>query len=454
MVSQIYLAVLAVIALIICSAGYSFYVTYDNNTIARKFFVIAVAYVVCVVITLTTEFVPDGMLKQSLFYFAYFTKYMVLVTMLEIFGYLTGFFDANRHYVILTTTLFTNVGVGIFIINLFLGGTKLVKNDFGIFFDYNNVFYIVTNAVYFTLYIICIMYYLIRFKEKCVKPNDIFLYKNYLIIAYIIGIAMFIEISIGAIFKSYVPVILIAESICIVGIKHIISIRRTLLYIESDYEEFLKPSGSAVRFVCDADGVIIYQNKRAFIAGITHGDKFVGRKLNNVFMLSDENEAFTDESVTDVCECDAIYNENEHYNIQFEHHLDRFGRIFATLVSVYKCVDENAVELTDNITVDENAQAKAKNFIYVLPDELKEIRTKEYIKMADKFSTFYQGQEKELFYYNLKGAAKLATGLVLTSAEELIGRIESEYLFGSYESIEQLLTEFNRYTATLKALYF
>lgn len=454
MIAQVYLVVLAFIALIVCSVGYSFYVTYDNNTIARKYFVVAVAYVLCIFLTISTEIVKNDMLKHVLFYFSYFTKYMVLVTLLEIFGYLTGFFDSNRHYVILVTTAFTNIGVIIFIINLLLGGTSLVRGDFGTYFSYYNLFFIASNSIYFTMYMICILYYVIRYRENCVSYNDIFLYNNYVIVAWIIGISMFVEIGVGAVLKSYVPSIVIAEAICIIGIKYLIAIRRSFQYIESDYSEFLKPSSKVSRFVCDAEGTIIYENKRAFVEGIAHGDKYIGRKFNNVFMLDDKDNEFSDEKISGIRECDAVFNENEHYHIEFEHKTDRFGKMFVTLVSASECIDDAKEEVMDFSENDENILTKSKNLIYVSLDDLKEIKTKEFIKMVDKFSRFYSGKHKELFYYNLKGAVKLASELTLVGSEELIGRIESEYLFGSYESIEPLLTELSRQNSTLKALYF
>ena len=196
-------------------------------------------------------------------------------------------------------------------------------------------------------YYACMGYLLWNYHKTHVKPRERHLMK----------------LALAAIIPSFIG--LIAETVChtILHIRYpvffvllIITFKlmsdihvknRSFILREEDFDAILKADNTDAVFICDDEQTIIFENRAADINSQLYRDKFVGRKLSDVFVLdNDVRRAMKSKEARDGLMVPAIYPLTER-------------KLVMSVEYIYDCVDEILCSIITipnyDISIDENS---------------------------------------------------------------------------------------------------
>ncbi len=297
-------------------------------------------------------------------------KFLKVLTMGEIVLLTQDMVDVDRKYTSMFISIITYAALSLFFIDSIMKGGVLEKSPFGVYFRPEAPWHQALYFIYYMFYVIMLITFVVyrgaAVYRKCEK-HDLML----LLLVYVFSAAGFIaEQFIIAYSMIYIPIVIVFNVVAVVLMRHLLLYHDSISIRPGHFTKELDEGRTDVVFILDSQLRIVYQNKRAEVLSQLFNDKYVGRKITDVF-------EFTSGAYSQICQTgeenafgiSADYPINDrHVNMIINQRLDDYKEILAMVVYVYNMED---IEKADNLVVDiseENEEEMIKNAISITRD--------------------------------------------------------------------------------------
>lgn len=432
---------------------------FDQLLIGNKKDVKNTFYVLCItVITWSFSIVAIGVsqidiLDKILLFISDFLSFSSFIIGAELCSSITDRAHSRMRSSYSISSILLYAGLFVMVVRLIMGRADTSEGLFGLYFTMNMDFSFILHVIFYVaILFFCGAYTYMHYYTSNTK-RQLYISKQCVVIVSAGVIALIME-TLGYIYmKCFVPALYFAMIYMVYKYKNLINYKRSIEYNEDDYKETLSPSNEKPAFVCNDEGLILFENTRAFVMRQTYKDSYIGKYITELFEISDyDRERLKEPRNTQVFEIYCKYPKEEREMLLLaKHNLDKFGDIFSTEISVSYALsyeEEEAVVAARKEL--EKKEAKKKfadlNLTY---ETVNDIRTKELIKLIANQKKFYEDGNKKLFEINLKGIEKASAVLGLSTLQELCDRIQTELLYGEWDGLNTLMIDLDRQYETL-----
>ncbi len=297
-------------------------------------------------------------------------KFLYVLTMGEIVLLTQNMVDVEKKYTSMFISIVCYSALLLFFVDSLTQGGQLEISPFGVFFNpaapWHKALYFIFYMFYVIMLITFVVYRGAAVYRRCEK-HDLMM----LLLVYVFSAAGFIaEQFIITYSMTYIPIVIVFNLIAVVIMRHLLVYHNSITLTPKHFEKELDEGRTDVVFILDDQLRIVYQNKRAEVLSQLFNDRFIGRKITDVF-------EFTSGAYSQICQIDeenafgisADYPVNDrHVNMIINHKLDNFGEILAMVVFVYNMED---IEKAESVVADiseENEEEMIKNAISITKD--------------------------------------------------------------------------------------
>lgn len=462
----LYFAIVFIAALVAISKGIEHSKFYNSNKISKVYTIMCIAFSVWGLLSIGATFLDVEFWVQISYLLSEFAKVVTLVASLELMCYLTGCLEDNNALLNKVSSAYLYSGAVLILIMTILGNGKLKMDGFGPYFLSPFHFYEIIKSVVYIFVLFGYFYIVTYYKEKCKKQRELHAYHQFLNVLIIAFAAMIIEVSGFCVFSKYIPSLILAFAFITIFMSRIMSYMSSIQLKESDFADVLSPRNLSRSFICDEEGNIVFRNRRLDVYVENFRDKFENKSIFEVYNINSQK-------FVEVCSNDGpgpinvrtLYLKNESSVIlAFDNRYDMFGRILATIVTVYP-EDEFIVSHADetfeedrrsyvygNNTIAEIVEAEENEKFEINASDRRELQIDSLIELMTNAHRLYYANERRQFEYNLKGIRKTSSMLSFSALDELTNRIEDACLFDDWGSIESMMNEMDRQLETIKAV--
>ena len=237
------------------------------------------------------------------------------------------------------------------IIELFFKRYEFIVNSTGIDF-YPGV---IPKGLYFSfpiiIYYICMIFLLVNYRKTHFKIRERHLLKLALFAILPCFFGLVIESFLHVVLKVHYPVFFVlmvisCKFMCEIHIKN-----RSFKLLPEDFEGILTADKTDAIFICDDEQNILFQNRAAQINSQMFKDKYIGRKITDVFVIDqDVARAMKSNQSKDGLMAAAIYPLTEHKIVMsVEFIYDCCNEILCSIITIPNydvALDENTFEDT------------------------------------------------------------------------------------------------------------
>ena len=297
-------------------------------------------------------------------------KFLKVLTMGEIVLLTQDMVDVDRKYTSMFISIICYAALVLFFIDSLMQGGMLEMSAFGVYFAPAAPWHQALYFIYYMFYVIMLITFVVyrgaAVYRKCEK-HDLLL----LLLVYVFSAAGFIaEQFIIAYSMTYIPIVIVFNVVAVVLMRHLLLYHDSITICPEHFSRELDEGRTDVVFILDSQLRIVYQNKRAEVLSQLFEDKYLGRKITDVF-------EFSSGAYSQICQTgeenafgiSADYPVNDrHVNMIINQKLDDFGEILAMIVYVYNMED---IEKADNLVVDiseENEEEMIRNAVSITKD--------------------------------------------------------------------------------------
>ncbi len=297
-------------------------------------------------------------------------KFLKVLTMGEIVLLTQNMVDVDKKYTSQFISIVSYAAISLFFVDSMMQGGELSRSAFGVYFNpvapWHKALYFVYYMFYVVMLITFVVYRGAAVYRRCEK-HDLML----LLLVYVFSAAGFIaEQFVITYSMTYFPIVIIFNLVAVILMRHLLIYHDRITITPRHFEKELDEGRTDVVFILDNQLRIVYENRRAEVLSQLFNDKFVGRKITDVF-------EFTEGAYSQICQIgdenafgiSADYPVNDrHVNMIINHKLDNYGEILAMVVYVYNMED---IEKEDSVIVDiseENEEEMIKNATGITKD--------------------------------------------------------------------------------------
>jgi len=430
-------------------SGPEFFADNDQN-IVRSYITVCIAFVAFCVLTVGVGVSPSDVADKVFLYLTEFIRMAVLINCAELCAVFTNRKKIERRAVFVVTSELFYFGTLILIIRTIINKAEIKHGIFGTQFvmgrDIGTVLNIVLNIVILFFY----GAYTYSFYYSCTKKREMYIFRRCMYMVSVLAVCLFIE-SIGYLeFGEYIPSMIFGMIYCIFIYKNLLQYRRKIEYNEDDYMDILSPTCEKAAFVCNDEGIVIFENTRAFVMRQMYRDSYKGNYLSDFFDMSMlDIERLRNPSLVNPFEIYCNYRKDtREVKLTVRHKLDRYSEIFSSEVEV-----EFMDQTDDENDINASLGGAKKAIAPLSQDDKNNMRIKSLIYMIDSQKRIYADPNKLLFLMNLKGITKMAEILKMPSLIVLSNSIREEVDKNvEWESIEEMMVDLDRQNETLKFL--
>lgn len=347
------IVIVAIVAMVSISRYFVFMEKCTDKRIRINFLILSFAITMCAVLLIAMKFTYGTRLCFILYALDKFFKAIIMGYVIFLTQDIIGL---DSKYTSLFISIMAYGTVALFVIDSIFQGGNLEIGLFGVFLVPKYAWVKLIYLVYYMLYDIVLMVYII-YRASVVFKNC---HKHELLLLFIVysfsAVGFSLEVFNMLHGTFYFPFAIVFNLIALLHMKILLEYHEAISIERRVFSKELDPARLDITFVIDDEMNIIYQNKRAEVMGQIVDDEYIGRKLSEVFELTDsaygQINATPDEIPFGIT---ADYNPNNHrVNMVIQHKLDNFGEILASVVYVYNMEDEvKRVETSQDVKEDE-----------------------------------------------------------------------------------------------------
>ncbi|MCR5591333.1 MAG: response regulator [Lachnospiraceae bacterium] len=351
--------------------AFSQYFTYAAVAVSEKsrfrYMVFAFSITASAVVSVAMELTYPGVFCFILYALA---KFLRALTMCEIMLLTEDMVDVDRKYTSMFITLIAYASVIMFFIDAVTQGGHLEHSPFGVYFSPQASWHQALYFVYYMFYVVMLITFVVyrgaAVYRKCEK-HDLLL----LLMVYMFSAAGFITEQFIIVYSmTYIPIVIVFNLVSVIIMRKLLVYHDSIIIIPEHFTKELDEGRTDVVFILDNQLKIVYENKRAQVLSHLLEDKYVGRKITDVFK-------FTPGAYSQICQTEdenafgisADYPANDrHVNMIINHKLDDYGEILSTAVFVYNMEDIEKAETLVNDVSEENEEEMIKNAVSITGD--------------------------------------------------------------------------------------
>ena len=455
-ISITYYSIVFIISLFLISRIISTpeYVAKDRKEINRSFLILCLGFVMWSISVVIVGVSQNDRIDKCFLYIEEFIKVGTYVSGVEVCASVTSKAIKSRLSIFKVSSYLLYMGVAEIALILIFNKSQVRNGMFGSHLAMGRN---ISLIIYILFYIIVIFFYstyTYMYYYACKNKREYYISIQGAIVVLVLIISLTIEAFTYVESNAYIPTMYFGMFISIILYERLIRYKRKIEYHESDYSEILSPLHQKSAFVCDDEGKIIFENTRAFVMRQTFKDTYIGRYLTDIFDISDYDcERLKEPRVTQIFDVYCNYPKaKKEMILTVKHNIDKFGSIFSTEIEA--SVVEKAT-ISDNIISDnyDDYSDDNDNLNKLNETEISDLRSKELINIIAVQKDLFEKEERQLFEFNLKGIEKASSVLGLTALEELCDRMQTELIYGEWESLNQMLIELDRQYETLSIIY-
>lgn len=431
----------------------------SRNSVAensRRYILICLAYVLLCAFTVLVAVSTNDTIDKVALLICEFLRIGILVNGAELIAIITDKKTFKRRTVYVVTSELYYFGIVGIAVRILLGNGNTQTGTFGEFLSFGNSFGLIAYIIVY----ICILFiytaYTYMFYFSRTKKREKYLFSRCLTIVIVLVLSVAIELYFLQMYNIYVPSLNMGILICLYFFKNMIEYKRSIEYNEADYEETLSESNLIPAFVCDDEGVIIFENVRASVMKQMYKENdYIGSHLTDFFEISDyDKDRMRDPRVTQKFDVFCKYaKEPKDVLLKVKHNIDRYGEIFSS--EVQYTVSESDAVIPEEI--DKNGQKNynsVENRIEVIYEDLNQMRHIALISLLERARNLYDKDEKVLFELNLMGIMKLAEIMSMAALVDLCERIHDAMVYSEeWETLNSMIINLDRQYETLKIIY-
>lgn len=294
-------------------------------------------------------------------------KFLKVLTMCEFVLLTQEMVDVDRKYTSMFITVIAYSAVILFFVDTIMQGGELMKSPFGVYFSpvapWHKALYFIYYMFYVTMLITFVVYRGAGIYRKCEK-HDLML----LLFVYMFSAAGFIAEQFIIVYSmTYIPIEIIFNLIAAIIMRRLLAYHDMVTISKKHFAKELDEGRTDVVFILDSQLRIVYENRRAQVLEQLFEDRFVGRKITDVFEISSGAYSQLCQSVDETAfGISADYPVNDrHVNMIINHRLDDYNEILSTVVFVYNMEDIDKADNLVNDVTEENEEEMIKNAVKI-----------------------------------------------------------------------------------------
>ena len=177
-----------------------------------------------------------------------------------------------------------------------------------------------------------------------------------------------LNIQILAVFNLCIPIIQIFGIISIVAFYYLLPYYRSIQFEKEDYVEWLSSDRHDLVFICDDQFYVKFENKRAEVVAQMARNEFIGQKIQDIFLVSQESEEnmMSSENQSTFGISGVYPSTDQKIDMIIRRIPDRYGEIFANIVTILD-MDANVVSTLDS-SVEEVGEEELETSIRITKD--------------------------------------------------------------------------------------
>lgn len=383
-----------------------------------------------------------------------FLRLIILISGAQLCGVVTDKKVIENRVIHVVTSELLYLGITALVARTILDKAATRNGLFGTAFVSGNRFGLVGYITVYVLILFIYAAYTYMFYYSRTRKREGYLFKGCVSIVAVLTAGLFIE-AFGQIeFGEYIPTVNIGIIVSLLLFRNMLQYRRKIEYNEEDYDRILVPSYTTPAFVCDDQGVIIFENVRAFVMKQTYKEKsYIGSYLTDLFEITEyDKERLKDSRITQEFDVYCRYSkEPKEVLLKVRHNIDRYGEIFSTEVE-YTTIEDN-----EEVLISSDGQGTAANIkelrLKIIYEELNKLRLNSLIKLLEAQKMLYETDQQILFELNLRGIIKSAECMSMPALVELCERIQDAVVYsGEWETLDSMIINLDRQYETLKML--
>ncbi len=236
------------------------------------------------------------------------------------------------------------LGLVIFFADIFLSKGEMVLNSAGIACPFYAPLQIILHAVFDVIFLFALAYIYVYFNRTKFKKRDQHLMKLWALTFSFSAIGIGLEL-IDLLFLPFrFPYMLLCSIGTILMMPKLLIYHRRITIRKEDYEDILRDNSVDLVFVCDDSFKVVFMNKRAHIVGQVIKHNFIGQRIPDIYLMSQETEErLYNNSVFGSYSIAAIYAPlNRKITMDVKPVYDRFKELFIAVITVSGMENEEA----------------------------------------------------------------------------------------------------------------
>ncbi|MBQ7582530.1 MAG: response regulator [Lachnospiraceae bacterium] len=236
------------------------------------------------------------------------------------------------------------LGMFIFFADVFLSKGVMQYNSRGIACPVYTPLQIILHSVFDVIFLFALLYIYVYFNRTKFKKRDQYLMRLWALTFSFSGIGILLELLDLMFFPTRFPYMLLCSIGTILMMPKLLIYHRRIVIREEDYEDILRENVFDLVFVCDDAFRVVYMNKRAHIVGQVIKNDFIGQRIPDIYLMSQETEErLYNNSVFGSYSISAIYAPlNRKITMDIRPVYDRFKELFVAVITVYGMENEEA----------------------------------------------------------------------------------------------------------------
>lgn len=320
--------------LVALSIGKTYYDSSNNSKIAKKFLVLCISYAINLSLYILVALTSMDLIR----FIAYILMWCFQVIFLcATLGIGMELLDIKSKILdISVTVIYYSALISYFIDSIITRGA-MIATRWGYYNSgASNLLSNIPHTFVYVVFLADIIYMYYIYQKRCHNKREKYQLILFCVTYIPIWLGMIIEIVLVSFNFEFMPVALLTTLISVILMKRLIEYNRSIKIVEADYNEWLRPELADPIIICDDTQKVLFLNKRAEIVAHTSKIRFINRSLEDIFLISEENENKMTGTVNkDGYSIDALsINSGERIKLDIKPVTDRFGEVLVNIVNL------------------------------------------------------------------------------------------------------------------------
>lgn len=309
--------------------------------------IMAVSYLVGSVSLIVAKLIGDLPASFVFFTFAWFGMVMLLASFIQSAAQSMG---RNSKVLDVSYSLFFYYSVLLYFIDVYISNGSLKYGDVAVSLPMSGAIQIILHVLFLILYYICLLILLKQYYDVHEKRRErYFVWGGVMSVSFsVIGVTLSI-ISLIRGTLDILPIYLFSFG-SIMFYPRVVAYHNSILLTKDNYKEFLRDDSKEVVLICNDIFEVCFNSKMASVIAESMKDKFEGRKLTDIFILSPTSEEKLAIGINETeYDIPAVYGPMDcKIELHLVNYFDKFNDLLSSVVTVTGLEGESIIRKMEN----------------------------------------------------------------------------------------------------------